>query len=76
MLLPEATPPVSPIRTPRPYCDPVMRVRTGDRVALLVPGSHAYLDVVLRLLTAGVFPIPLDPRLTRAERDRILEMSG
>ena len=44
----------------------------GDRVALLVPGSHAYLDVVLRLLTAGVFPIPLDPRLTTYERDRIL----
>lgn len=44
----------------------------GDRVALLVPGSHAYLDVVMRLLTAGVFPIPLDPRLTLAERERIL----
>ncbi len=44
----------------------------GDRVALLVPGSHAYLDVVLRLLTGGVFPIPLDPRLTTAERERIL----
>ncbi|WP_246159383.1 class I adenylate-forming enzyme family protein [Nocardioides antri] len=44
----------------------------GDRVALLVPGSHAYLDAVLRLLTAGVFPIPLDPRLTTAERERIL----
>lgn len=44
----------------------------GDRVALLVPGSLAYLDVVMRLLTAGVFPIPLDPRLTLAERERIL----
>ena len=49
-----------------------MRVPAGSRVALLVPGSHAYLDVVLRLLTAGVFPIPLDPRLTAAERARIL----
>ena len=53
-----------------------MRVRRavleGDRVALLVPGSHAYLDVVLRLLTAGVFPVPLDPRLTAGERERIL----
>lgn len=37
-------------------------VRTGDRVALLVHGSHDYLDVVLRLLTAGAFPVPLDPR--------------
>lgn len=49
-----------------------MRLRTGDRVALLVPGSHAYLDVVVRLLTAGMFPIPLDPRLTAGERTRIL----
>lgn len=44
----------------------------GDRVALLVPGSHAYVDAVHRLLTAGVFPIPLDPRLTETERARIL----
>lgn len=44
----------------------------GDRVALLVPGSHAYVDAVHRLLTTGVFPIPLDPRLTESERTRIL----
>jgi long-chain acyl-CoA synthetase len=44
----------------------------GDRVALLVPGSAAYLDVVMGLLTAAVVPIPLDPRLTTYERDRIL----
>jgi long-chain acyl-CoA synthetase len=50
----------------------VTGVRAGDRVALLVPGSHQYLDVVHRLLTAGAFPIPLDPRLTTAERRRIL----
>jgi long-chain acyl-CoA synthetase len=47
-------------------------LRSEDRVALLVPGSHQYVDAVLRLLTAGVFPIPLDPRLTASERDRIL----
>jgi len=47
-------------------------LKAGDRVALLVPGSHAYLDVVLRLLTGAVFPIPLDPRLTTGERERIL----
>ncbi len=41
-------------------------------MALLVPGSHAYLDAVIRLLTAGVFPVPLDPRLTASERERIL----
>ncbi|HJQ04935.1 MAG TPA: AMP-binding protein [Nocardioides sp.] len=44
----------------------------GDRVALLVPGSLAYLDAVHRMLTAGVVPIPLDPRLTTYERERIL----
>ncbi len=47
-------------------------LRPGDRVALLVPGSHAYVDAVLRMLTAGVFPIPLDPRLTPGEQERIL----
>ena len=45
----------------------------GDRVALLVPGSPAYVDLVLALLADGVFPVPLDPALTEAERDRILE---
>ena len=44
----------------------------GDRVALLVPGSTAYVDAVWRLLTAGILPIPLDPRLTDLERSRIL----
>nr|WP_246319360.1 AMP-binding protein [Nocardioides kongjuensis] len=37
-----------------------------------MPGSHAYVDAVLRMLTAGVFPIPLDPRLTPGEQSRIL----
>lgn len=49
-----------------------MEVTPGVRVALLVPGSAAYVDVAWRLLTAGAFPIPLDPRLTEAERARIL----
>lgn len=48
------------------------RLSPGARVALLVPGSHAYVDVVLSLLAAGVFPVPLDPALTEAERERIL----
>jgi len=47
-------------------------LREGDRVALLVPASLTYLDVVLGLLASGVVPIPLDPRLTTYERDRIL----
>jgi long-chain acyl-CoA synthetase len=49
-----------------------VELREGSRVALLVPGSLAYVDVVMSLLAAGVFPIPLDPRLTASERDRIL----
>ena len=44
----------------------------GDRVALLVPGSATYLAAVLALLARGVVPIPLDPRLTAYERERIL----
>ena len=43
----------------------------GSRVALLVPGSLTYVEVVMSLLGAGVFPIPLDPRLTATERERI-----
>ena len=48
-------------------------LRPGDRVALLQPGSAAYVDLVVGLLAAGMFPVPLDPRLTPVERDRILE---
>ena len=44
----------------------------GDRVALLVPGSLAYLAAVHSLLARGIVPIPLDPRLSAYERERIL----
>ncbi len=44
----------------------------GDRVALLVGGSLTYLDAVISMLVRGVVPIPLDPRLTSYERERIL----
>ncbi len=44
----------------------------GDRVALLQPGSTAYVELVVALLARGIFPVPLDPRLTAAERDGIL----
>jgi long-chain acyl-CoA synthetase len=49
-----------------------MQLEAGDRVALLLPGSAAYLDAVISLLVRGVVPIPLDPRSTRHERARIL----
>lgn len=41
-------------------------------MALLVPGSAAYLALVLGALRTGVVPVPLDPALTAAERARIL----
>lgn len=41
-------------------------------MALLAPGTTAYVDLVLALLADGIFPIPLDPALTPAERDRVL----
>jgi long-chain acyl-CoA synthetase len=50
--------------------DPVLR--EGSRVALLVPGSTAYVDLVLALLADGIFPVPLDPALTASERERVL----
>lgn len=49
-----------------------VELHVGARVALLVPGSLDYLDLVMSLLAAGMFPIPLDPRLTLHERERIL----
>ena len=49
-----------------------VELREGSRVALLVPGSLAYVDLVMSLLAAGMFPIPLDPRLTAYERERSL----
>lgn len=48
-------------------------LRTGDRVALLVPGSTAYVELVIALLDRGVVPVPLDPKLTARERAGILE---
>ena len=47
-------------------------LRPGDRVALLQPGSAAYVDLVIALLAEGIFPVPLDPRLTAAERELVL----
>ncbi|MCW2793047.1 MAG: AMP-dependent synthetase and ligase [Nocardioides sp.] len=49
-----------------------IELREGSRVALLVPGSPGYLDLVMSLLAAGMAPIPLDPRLTAYERERVL----
>ena len=44
----------------------------GSRVALLVPGSPAYADLVIALLRHGVFPVPMDLHLTAPERADLL----
>jgi long-chain acyl-CoA synthetase len=51
---------------------PHVEIGPGDRVALMVPGSVDYVHLVLGLLACGALPIPLDPRLTAHERDRLL----
>ena len=47
-------------------------LRPGDRVALLVPGAPAYVDLVLLATRQAVVPVPLDPRLTEREQAAIL----
>jgi long-chain acyl-CoA synthetase len=44
----------------------------GDRVALLVPGSTAYVELVVSLLRRGIFPVPMDASLTASEREALL----
>jgi len=48
------------------------RLSPGDRVALLVPGSPAYVDLVLLATRQGAVPVPLDPRLTEREQETVL----
>lgn len=50
----------------------IARVSPRDRVALLLPGSPAYVDLVLLAARQGVVPVPLDPRLTEREQAAIL----
>ncbi|MBD8869673.1 class I adenylate-forming enzyme family protein [Nocardioides donggukensis] len=51
---------------------PAPPLSPGDRVALLLPGSTTYVEHVLALLRAGIHPVPLDPRSTSRERERLL----
>ena len=44
-----------------------------SRVALLVPGSVAYAELVIALLRRGVFPVPMDVQLTPSERAPLLK---
>lgn len=49
------------------------RPAPGDRVALLLDGSPELVDTVLLATRQGVVPVPMDPRLTAAEREPLLE---
>lgn len=51
----------------------MQHLSTGDRVALIVPGSATYVHAVIGLLAAGIVPIPLDPKLTPSEQLGLLE---
>ncbi len=53
--------------------DPLPDLAPGDRVALLLPGSVAYVELVIALLRRGVFPVPMDPGLRPSEREGLLE---
>jgi long-chain acyl-CoA synthetase len=50
----------------------IAHLEPGERIALLVPGSPAYVDLVLLATRQGVVPVPLDPRLTPREQEAIL----
>ncbi len=45
---------------------------TESRVALLVPGSVVYAELVIALLRRGVFPVPMDVKLMPSEREDLL----
>lgn len=62
-----------PPPTPMTASSRLARLRAGDRVALLLPGSVTYAEATLAMLTAGVFPVPLDPALTPGELAPVLE---
>ncbi len=44
----------------------------GSRVALSLPGSREYVELVIALLRRGIFPVPMDTKLTASERDALL----
>ncbi len=50
-----------------------MNLSPGDRAALLAPGSAVYAELVLTLLRHGIFPVPMDVKLTPSERADLLE---
>ena len=53
-----------------------MEIRKGDRVAVLLYNSNAYIEAFFALSTLGVILVPLNWRLTGTEMGFILEDSG
>jgi acyl-CoA synthetase (AMP-forming)/AMP-acid ligase II len=51
-------------------------LRTGNRVALLVPDIREYLEVDYGTMAAGFVRVPLDPRLRRSELIDLLRHVG
>ncbi len=50
----------------------VLELPPGSRIALLVPGSPAYAELVIALLRRGIFPVPMDVKLMPSEREELL----
>jgi acyl-CoA synthetase (AMP-forming)/AMP-acid ligase II len=51
-------------------------LRHGDRVALLLPDTRAYLEADYGVMSAGLLRVPMDPRLPRADVAALLNSSG
>jgi len=47
-------------------------LRRGDRVAVVATNRPGYVEFVLGALRSGVVPVPVNPRLPRAQRDAIV----
>jgi acyl-CoA synthetase (AMP-forming)/AMP-acid ligase II len=77
-----------PVGTTRTYAQMVARVAAvgagflglglepGDRVALLLPNGHAYVDSYLGAVAAGLVVVPLNVRLLREDYLHMLGDSG
>jgi acyl-CoA synthetase (AMP-forming)/AMP-acid ligase II len=51
-------------------------LRPGDRAALLLPDSRAYLEADYGTMSAGLVRVPIDPRLPAADVASLLRSSG
>ena len=51
-------------------------VGVGDRVALWLPNSHAYLDLLYACMQVGAIAVSVNTRLRRAEAESIVRRTG